>query len=357
MRLIKNFLNHAYQAYHFYRACFFRILPPKAFLPILLFFIVFFASVNSVNAESWLSFESAEVCGDPDKHCWGKELNLTLPDGSKVSCALGYFDAAEEKITLYAAQGGVATLEGRLPTGEEYKIEADRYTLTRRKREIIVLAEGPIVFHGGPWGEAKCDRKMETCFSSEGKLQTILLEGITILSSNYGGKKCCRIPGKLLLDFDAGTIIGKSSEEQVYFEGDVGGLFANSFKIYYDKKTKKPLKYLLEGDVRIKNIFALQESLAGKLDQHALADRMEYDVTEGKAVLNALGGHRVLFLDQAHKMQLSAGELHIFYDKDSKTPIVKGIGDVHLSFGDKELEKIEKMKQDFSNLNQLPWKL
>ena len=329
------------------------------FLSLLLLYL-FLVSATSLNAESWLGFESDEICGDPEKCCWGRNLQVTLPNGSKVSCAIGNFDAEDQKITLYASQGGVATFEGNLSTGEPYKIEAVRYTLTRQEGEIVVVADAPIFLDGGSWGQIRCDGKMEAYLSSEGKLRKILLEGTTTLTSNCEGKKFCRIPGELSLNLDEGMIVGFAVKEQIYFEGEVGGLFSNSFKIYYDKESKQPLKYILDGEVRVKNIFALQESLAGKLDQHALADRMEYDVVEGKAILNAVGGHRVLFLDQAHKMQLSAGELHIFYDKDTKIPVVKGIGDVHLSFGDKEIEKIEKVKKDFSDLRgleSLPWSL
>lgn len=333
----------------------FLFLPLCSLRLCVYFFIFFFTSM--LCGENWIQFQSDEICGDSSTPCLGKNLQITLPDGTKVDCSVGYLDPLDKQITLYGSQGKPAILEGKFPAGGEYRVEAARYTLTRQKDHAIVAADAPLIIYSPAWGEMQSDGKLELLISHERKVRSILVTGDITIKSDYKGRKICQIPGELRINFQEGILTAKAInpspnyEQQIYFEGEMGGFFANAFIIYYDQKSKQPLKYLLEGNVRLKNIFALQASLMGKLDQHALADRMEYDVAEGKAIFNATGGHRVLFLDQAHKMQLSAGELHVYFDKETHEPVVKGIGDVRLSFGEKEIIKMQTMIDKFKNSN------
>jgi hypothetical protein len=342
----------------------FSFFSPRFNMPTLFATVFFLLHVPCAYAENWMTFEAQEVCGDSNNPCLVKGMEATFADGTKVSCLEGNFDPAEQTVTLYGSQEQPALVEGKLPTGESYTVEAMSYKLKKNQDHLTIYADAPVVIHITGKGEVHTDGRMELIYaiSPSKKIQTLLLEGAITLKSEQKGNKFCFIPGRLFLDFEQGIITALSmpssltsqSEQQIFFEDHFGGLFADSMTIHYDLKTQHPLKYLLEGHVRVKNIFAVNETLMGKLDQHAVADRIEYDVAEGKAILNAQNGHRVLFLDQANKMQVSAGELHILFDKETKTPSVKGIGDVRLTFGEKEIRKMEKTIKDFEAHKILP---
>ena len=76
--------------------------------------------------------------------------------------------------------------------------------------------------------------------------------------------------------------------------------------------------------------------------QYALADELEYQPHSQEIVLKAQEGNRVLFFDKINGVQMSAPGLKIHHDSMKRKDTVQGIGDVHFTFVEKELEQLKK---------------
>lgn len=132
--------------------------------------------------------------------------------------------------------------------------------------------------------------------------------------------------------------------QQVYFAGPLGDIYADDVIVYYKEIDKQlvPLKVLLKGDVWMLKRTSADVEDPGKIVQFALSDRVEYDMTSKEMLFLANYGKRVLFFDKGNNLQVSAPSVKVKRDSDTQKDVVQGIGDVRFSFIEKEFDLLQK---------------
>lgn len=123
-----------------------------------------------------------------------------------------------------------------------------------------------------------------------------------------------------------------------YQEGEV--------RIYADKAAMEyslfdgllhPVSLALKENVRL---FSKNETMHRRW---ALADRLTYSPATRTFILTAKPGKKVLFRDEEDGIAVSAQEVHVTYDAETKKEKIKGIGNVQLSFSAEEVNLLKKM--------------
>lgn len=140
---------------------------------------------------------------------------------------------------------------------------------------------------------------------------------------------------------DKGNVI---KGKQVYFQDDMGEIYADKLTILYTmiEGEATPSKLILEGHVRILNQGAIDPEKTKAFLEYALADRVEYSPQAKEITLSASPKRRVLFFDRINNLQVSASSLKIRRDEATKKELVQGQGNVRFSFVKHELEEMKK---------------
>lgn len=136
-------------------------------------------------------------------------------------------------------------------------------------------------------------------------------------------------------------------DKQLYYEEEELAVFADNASLEYSiiSDTLQPSSLTLSGNIRLFSHNPQKPSRCG------LADRLTYSLTTKTLILSANPGKKVLFWDESQGMHLSAPEVHITYDPETKQQHVKGVGAVQLAFTPDEQNKIQQL---FPLLKKLP---
>lgn len=103
-----------------------------------------------------------------------------------------------------------------------------------------------------------------------------------------------------------------------------------------EQQTLHPSSVVLKGNIRL-----FTQDLT-KAKRCALADRVTYSPGTSTLILSASSGKKVLFWDEGQTMRISAQEVHITRDPESKSDTIKGFGQVKFSFSSEESETLKK---------------
>lgn len=137
------------------------------------------------------------------------------------------------------------------------------------------------------------------------------------------------------------------TDKQLYYEEEELAVFADTASLEYSmtSDTLEPSSLTLSGNIRLFSHDPQKPSRCG------LADRLIYSLTTRTLILSANPGKKVLFWDEAQGMRLSAPEVHITYDPETKQQQVKGVGAVQFAFTPDEQNKLHQL---FPSLKKLP---
>lgn len=189
-------------------------------------------------------------------------------------------------------------------------------------------------------------------------IQTIESQGKTTLksvpnASNESQSLTCF--GTLKLDRDNLLLSAKSPiisglvplEKQLIYEKDDLTLFADEATLEYTfyQMGLAPKVVVLNGHVRL-----LSNDPESPL-QCGIADTASYDPKTKEVRLLSDKGKEVLFWHEKQNLKLSAQEIVIFEDPETKAETIKGIGTVRFSFNDKEQEMLHQLFPSFKKEN------
>ena len=138
-----------------------------------------------------------------------------------------------------------------------------------------------------------------------------------------------------------------AGDKQLYYEEEEIAIFADSASLEYSiaNDTLQPASLSLKGNIRLFSHDPQKPPRCGA------ADRLTYSLTTRTLILSANPGKKVLFWDEVQGMHLSAPEVHITFDPQTKQQNVKGIGAVQFSFTPDEQNKLMQL---FPQLKQAP---
>jgi hypothetical protein len=215
-----------------------------------------------------------------------------------------------------------------------------------QKRDTLILT-GAVHIEEENVGDISTNEELHLVYAQKEKkrvLKTIETKGKTVM--HYGARTLIS-HGPIYLDRDALTVAIKSPmtsdhvalEEQICFqEADI--------KIYGDKAHMEyslfdgfihPVSILLKDNVRLFSENTNQQKRFG------LADRLTYSPTTRTFILTATPGKKVLFQNEEDGMSVSAQEVHITYDPETKQEKIQGVGNVQLKFSSEEINLLKKM--------------
>ncbi len=122
------------------------------------------------------------------------------------------------------------------------------------------------------------------------------------------------------------------SDKQIYYEEEAIGVFADKANLEYalNDSILQPVSLLLKGNIRLFSHDPKQPPRCG------VADRLNYSMTTRTLILAADPGKKVLFWDESQGLRMSATEVHIVYDPETKQHTVKGVGKVQFALSPEE---------------------
>lgn len=145
---------------------------------------------------------------------------------------------------------------------------------------------------------------------------------------------------KLCATIDSVTTEGVvPQDKQLYYEEEELAVFADRASLDYSitHDTLQLSSLTLSGNVRLFSHHPQQPMRCG------LADRLTYSLTTKTLILSANPGKKVLFWDESQGMRLSAPEVHITHDPETKQQHIKGVGAVQFAFTPDEQNKIQQL--------------
>jgi hypothetical protein len=181
-------------------------------------------------------------------------------------------------------------------------------------------------------------------------LKTIRTRGMTTLDyfdvlAEQAHKLICH--GTFLIDRDrlSATLESPQTqgqippEKQVYYENEEIGVFSDKAHLEYSAHDAllQPTSLTLNGNIRL---FSHNPQ---KPPRCSVADRLSYLFATSTLILSANPGHKVLFWDSKEGICVSAQEVHITQDKETKENTVKGVGKVQFSFSSEEMAHLKQL--------------
>jgi hypothetical protein len=135
--------------------------------------------------------------------------------------------------------------------------------------------------------------------------------------------------------------------KQLFYKEEEIAMYADSASLEYSiaGDTMQPSLLTLKGNIRLFSHDPEQPPRFGT------ADRLTYSLMTRTLILSANPGKKVLFWDETEGMHLSAPEVHVTWDPETRQRHVKGIGAVQFSFSPEEQSKIQ---QFFSSPGKIP---
>ena len=128
-------------------------------------------------------------------------------------------------------------------------------------------------------------------------------------------------------------------DKQIYYEEEEIGVFADRASLEYSESEEglRPVSLQVKGNVRLFSHDPKQPPRCG------LADRLIYSLTTRTLILYANPGSKVLFWDESQGLRMSASEVHVTHDPETKQHTVKGIGKVQLSLTTEEEQHLKQL--------------
>lgn len=127
--------------------------------------------------------------------------------------------------------------------------------------------------------------------------------------------------------------------EQIYYEDEKLGVYSDNASLEYSlhENSLQPASLSLIGNIRL---FSLDPSQKRRC---AVADRLNYSPTTRTLILYANPGKKVLYWDEEDSIHVSAHEVHITQDPNTKKEAVKGLGNVQFAFSFEENNLLQKV--------------
>lgn len=126
---------------------------------------------------------------------------------------------------------------------------------------------------------------------------------------------------------------------QLYYEEPEICIKADEAMLEYSiaDNSLQPVSLALKGGVRLSSLGTQKPPRCG------IADRLTYSLTTRTLILSANPGKKVLFWDEAQGARISANEVHITEDPQTKQQFIRGIGNVQFAFSAEESALLQQL--------------
>jgi hypothetical protein len=250
-------------------------------------------------------------------HPHGTLVSSLVPHGEKANmrfhCDHLSWDHLDQLLTL---QGGVEIDDdviGSLASQEAIEL---KHTIVEGKRILTSIHAK------GPTSLLYRDRE-------QNRQHKILCKGDIHLDRN-----------QLLATLNSPETQGKvTPSQQLYYEEEEIAFYADHASLEYAEQagSLQPVSLTLKGNIRLFSHDPQQPFRCG------IADRLSYSLATRTLILSANPGKKVLFSDESQGVKISAREVHITRDPETKQQTVKGVGNVQFAFSVEENEMLKQL--------------
>lgn len=217
------------------------------------------------------------------------------------------------------------------PKGVIYDMKFISDALAWDHLKNTVTLKGKVELNDPALGTLFSEDELQLTQNNQKKLSSIRTKGKTTLQ--YLNSHRLVSHGTLYLDRDYLQADIESPQTngavpeglQLYYEEGEVALFADKANVEYSEAFL-PVSISLKGHVRL---FSHDSKQPGR---YGLADRVTYLPTTRTFILGADPGKKVLFVNQEDNLRISAQEVHVTEDPNTRKQTVKGIGNVQLAF-------------------------
>ncbi len=259
-------------------------------------------------------------------------------------------DLINSKISLLHPKGVFATaIVPQLQTGE-MRFQSDHLYWDQIKN--ILILKGQISIDENSLGTINAEDELhisQTSVKGKRLLKSIHAQGPSTLIYKDEYHVSHRLISSGSIDFNRDKLRAMiesvekdgmvSQDKQLYYEEEEFAVFADTASLEYSivSDALQPSSLTLSGNIRLFS-HDTQKPL-----RCSLADRLTYSLTTKTLILSSNPGKKVLFWDESQGMRLSAPEVHITYDSETKQQQIKGVGAVQFAFTPDEQSKIQQL--------------
>lgn len=270
--------------------------------------------------------------------------------GDEIFSDMVDIDLINSKISLLRPKGTLAT--ATLPHAQSGEIHFQSDYLYWDQAKSVLTLKGNISIQEASLGTLDAQDELQIVQTTAGGkylLKSMQTQGPSVLVYKDTHKNTHKLVshGSIHLDRDKlkATIESPKKEgktaldKQIYYEESEIAFYADNASIEYSvvDDSIEPSLLNLKGNIRLFSHDPLKPPRFGS------ADRLTYSLTTRTLILSADPGKKVLFWDETQGMRLSAPEVHIVYDAETKQQSVKGIGAVQFSFTPEEQSKLQQL--------------
>lgn len=264
----------------------------------------------------------------------------------------------QSKLTLLKPKGTLGTF--LLPKAQKTKIQFQSDHLFWDQIKNTLTMKGHIQINEESIGALSAHDELnivQTTVKGQSQLKSIQAIGPATLLYKDGNQVNHKLlsQGTILIDSEQLRATIESPlengkvlpENQLYYEESEVAIYADSSQMEYAlvNHVMQPTSLTLKGNIRLFSHDPKQPPRCG------IADRVTYSLSTRTLILSADPGRKVLFWDETQGMHLSAPEVHITYDAETKQQNIKGVGKVQFAFTPEEQSKFQQI---FPQLSQLP---
>lgn len=252
-------------------------------------------------------------------------------------------DMAHSTLSLLQPKGQLASTLVKTQT-EPMQFTADQLAWDHVTGTLVL--NGHVFVQEAALGTINAQEQLELTYKTlKGKqvlkgMQTRGHTSLTYLDPSFTRPHKLICHGKMQIDRDKLlATLDSPEEQQLYYEEEEIGVFANHATLEYIETDErlKPISLQLKGSIRLFSHDPKQPPRCG------LADRLHYSLSTRTLILSANPGSNVLFWDEVQGLHMSASEVHILIDEESKERIVKGVGKVRLTLTAEEQSHLKQL--------------
>lgn len=265
-------------------------------------------------------------------------------------------DTVTHQIAFSCAMGEFFLMQDNVPKD---RIDFSANHIQWLEKEDLLQLRGDVSFHEREMGSVTTEELVTAQFIWKGgkrDLHHIKTQGPTHIvyhDFNKGTKHTVYCPGEVWIDHTKkcaylnGLAQGSASTSQIHYRDSLGDLYADRIILWYSQEEEEPqlTKLVLEGNVRMRNIAALDAEDTQPGQQYAWSDQAVFLPQKRELTLSAETSGRVLFYDKVRNLKMSAPGIQVRRDGSGDKKTIQGLGNVRFTFARHEALKMEQLFQ------------
>lgn len=205
-----------------------------------------------------------------------------------------------------------------------------------------ITLRGDVKLIDDDFADLVCDDKVEIFQVKEYDhyvIQTIVCSGNSTIQSHHEELQSLKTSGQMEFSRNSLSLVATKGSTQTLYQNDTLSIFSDVAMIEYDlvDLSLSPKKIHFQGSVKM---HCMQES---NPLHYGFADELILDPKTNETKLIANKGRKVLFWNEEESLKVSADQIHVFFDEETRKEIIHGIGSVRFTFNSEEEDNFKEI--------------